>query len=66
MEAKDNMLTNKDGEILRLLNQIASDMVKRSDVDEIVKGAVAEEHDRMVAFYVLLSDKTDGLSKISC
>ena len=51
MEAKDNMLTNKDGEILRLLNQIASDMVKRSDVDEIVKGAVAEEHDRMVAFY---------------
>ena len=51
MEAKDNMLTNKDGEILRLLNQIASDMVKRSDVDEIVKGAVSEEHDRMVAFY---------------
>ena len=31
MEAKDNMLTSKDGEILRLLNQIASDMVKRSD-----------------------------------
>ena len=51
MEAKDNMLTNKDGEILRLLNQIASDMVKRSDVDEIVKGAVAEEHDRMVTYY---------------
>ena len=51
MEAKDNMLTNKDSEILRLLNQIASDMVKRSDVDEIVKGAVAEEHDRMVTYY---------------
>lgn len=51
MEAKDNMIASKDGEILRLLNQIASDMVKRSDVDEIVKGAVAEEHDRMVAFY---------------
>ena len=26
-------------------------MVKRSDVDEIVKSAVAEEHDRMVTFY---------------
>ena len=51
MEAKDNMLQSKDSEILRLLNQIASDMVKRSDVDEIVKSAVAEEHDRMVVFY---------------
>ena len=29
MEAKDIMLDNKDGEILRLLNQIASDMVKK-------------------------------------
>ena len=26
-------------------------MVERSDVDEIVKNAVAEEHDRMVVFY---------------
>lgn len=51
LEAKDIMLENKDGEILRLLNQIASDMVKRSDVDEIVKNAVAEEHDRMVDYY---------------
>ena len=25
--------------------------MKRSDVDEIVKGAVAEEHDRMVTYY---------------
>ena len=33
-----NALTSKDSEILRLLNQIASDMVKRSEVDEIVKG----------------------------
>ena len=51
MEAKDSMLQSKDNEVLRLLNQIASDMVKRSDVDEIVKKAVAEEHDRMVTFY---------------
>lgn len=26
-------------------------MVKRSDVDDIVKNAVSEEYDRMVAFY---------------
>lgn len=51
VEITDNALTSKDSEILRLLNQIASDMVKRSDVDEIVKGAVAEEHDRMVTYY---------------
>ena len=51
VDITDNALTSKDGEILRLLNQIASDLVKRSDVDEIVKGAVAEEHDRMVTYY---------------
>ena len=51
VDIADNALTNKDGEILRLLNQIALEMVKRSDVDEIVKGAVAEEHDRMVTYY---------------
>ena len=47
MEAKDNMLTNKDGEILRLLNQIASDMVKRSDVDEMIAAAVKEAVDKV-------------------
>lgn len=53
MEAKDNMLSSKDGEILRLLNQIASDMVKRSDVDAMIAAAVKEavehanaEHER--------------------
>ena len=51
VDITDNALTSKDGEILRLLNQIASDMVKHSDADEIVKGAVAEEHDRMVTYY---------------
>ena len=48
---KDDMINNMNEEMLRLLNQIASDMVKRSDVDEIVKNAVSEEHDRMVTFY---------------
>ena len=51
MEAKDSMLQSEDNEIMRLLNQIAADMVKSSDVDKIVKNAVAEEHDRMVTFY---------------
>lgn len=50
VDITDNALTSKDGEILRLLNQIASDIVKRSDVDEIVKGAVVEEHDRIVTY----------------
>ena len=30
MEEKDSMLASKDGEMIRLLNQIASDMVKVS------------------------------------
>ena len=47
MEAKDNMLQNKDSEILRLLNQIASDMVKRSDVDEMIAAAVKEAVDKV-------------------
>ena len=45
----DNALTNKDGEILRLLNQIASDMVKRSDVDEMIAAAVKEAVDKVNA-----------------
>ena len=51
MEEKDSMLNSKDDQILSLLNQIATDMVKRSDVDEIVKKAVSEEHDRLVSYY---------------
>ena len=43
VDITDNALTNKDGEILRLLNQIASDIVKRSDVDEIVKDSVTQK-----------------------
>ena len=51
MEEKDIMLNSKDDQILSLLNQIATDMVKRSDVDEIVNKAVSEEHDRLVSYY---------------
>lgn len=51
MESAEKNLARKDEEVLRLLNQIASDMVRRSDVDEIVRNAVSEEHDRMVSYY---------------
>ena len=40
VDITDNALTNKDGKILRMLNQIASDMVKRSDVDEMIAAAL--------------------------
>ena len=43
VDITDNALTNKDGEILRLLYQIASDMVKHSDVDKIVKDSVTQK-----------------------
>ena len=41
MRPKDSMITNND-EIPRLLNQIASDMVKRSDVNDMIAAAVKE------------------------
>ena len=49
VDITDNALTSKDGEILRLLNQIASDMVKRSDVDEMIATAVKEAVDKVNA-----------------
>ena len=49
VDITDNALTNKDGEILRLLNQIASDMVKRSDVDEMIAAAVKEAVEKVNA-----------------
>ena len=51
VEERDVMLNSKDDRIFSLLNQIATEMVKRSDVDEIVHKAVAEEHDRLVSYY---------------
>lgn len=48
VEEQDIMINSKDDQIISLLNQIAADMVKRSDVDETLKKAVAEEHDRLV------------------
>ena len=49
VDITDNALTSKDSEILRLLNQIASDMVKRSDVDGMIAAAVKEAVDKVNA-----------------
>ena len=32
-DVQENKLQEKDGEVLRLLNQIATDMIRKSDVD---------------------------------
>lgn len=42
MATKDKIFTSKDGEILHMLNPIDIDIVKRSDVDETGKRALAE------------------------
>ena len=39
-EMVEGLKHEKDSEILRLLNQIATDMIRKSDVDRIVKDAV--------------------------
>ena len=49
VDITDNARTSKDSEILRLLNQIVSDMVKRSDVDEMIAAAVKEAVDKVNA-----------------
>ena len=49
VDITDNALTSKDSEILRLLNQIASHMVKRSDVDKMIAAAVKEAVDKVNA-----------------
>lgn len=46
MEAKVSMLQSKYNEILRLLNQIASDMVKCTEIDDMIAAAVKEAVDK--------------------
>ena len=56
-EAQENKIQEKDNEVLRLLNQIATDMIRKSDVDRLTEEAVnkatsalkAEYEDRMKA-----------------
>ena len=39
-DAQDTKIQEKDSEVLRLLNQIATDMIRKSDVDRLVEEAV--------------------------
>ena len=41
-EAQENKIQEKDSEVLRLLNQIATDMIRKSDVDRLVEEAVKQ------------------------
>ena len=42
MHSSDSNLQEKNNEILHLLNQIATDMIRESDVDRLVAEAVAK------------------------
>ena len=42
MHSSDSNLQEKNNEILHLLNQIATDMIRKSDVDRLVAEAVAK------------------------
>lgn len=42
MHSSDSNLREKNSEVLRLLNQIATDMIRKSDVDRLVAEAVAK------------------------
>ena len=37
---QDTKIQEKDSEVLRLLNQIATDMIRKDDVDRLIKEAV--------------------------
>lgn len=50
-ETQDSRMREKDGEVLRLLNQIATDMIRKSDVDRLVAEAVAKATAELKADY---------------
>ena len=41
-DAQENKIQEKDNEVLRLLNQIATDMIRKSDVDRLIEETVAK------------------------
>jgi len=41
-DTQETKLQEKDSEVLRLLNQIATDMIRKSDVDRLIEEAVAK------------------------
>ena len=50
-ETQDSRMREKDGEVLRLLNQIATDMIRKDDVDRLVAEAVAKATAELKADY---------------
>lgn len=49
--AHDSAMQEKNGEILRLLNQIATDMIRKDDVDRLIDEAVAKATAALKAEY---------------
>ena len=50
-DTQETKLQEKDSEVLRLLNQIATDMIRKSDVDRLVEEAVAKATAALKADY---------------
>ena len=50
-DAQENKIQEKDSEVLRLLNQIATDMIRKSDVDRLIEEAVAKATAALKADY---------------
>ena len=50
-EMVETLKQEKDSEVLRLLNQIATDMIRKSDVDRLVEEAVAKATAALKADY---------------
>ena len=50
-DAQETKIQEKDNEVLRLLNQIATDMIRKSDVDRLIEEAVAKATAALKADY---------------
>ena len=50
-DAQETKIQEKDSEVLRLLNQIATDMIRKSDVDRLIEEAVAKATAALKADY---------------
>ena len=50
-ETQDSRMREKDSEVLRLLNQIATDMIRKDDVDRLIEEAVAKATTALKADY---------------
>jgi hypothetical protein len=50
-ETQDSRMREKDSEVLRLLNQIATDMIRKDDVDRLIEEAVDKATTALKADY---------------